>query len=103
MRRVFGGLALLALIAAIGCGGSGRMAGGKSAASAKKELLETAEKIEGPFAAVVKDVVDAVETGDQPFSVADTRMYEFGPDKHQFSRETLSAYQRWRAAKIAEK
>lgn len=75
---------------------------GKAAAAAKKALLETAEKVDGPFIAVVKDIVDAVESGDQPFSVADSRMYDFGPDSYQFAPETRSAYQRWRAAKLAE-
>ena len=75
---------------------------GASAAAAKKALLEKSEKLDGPFVAVVKDLVDAVETGDQPFSVADSRMYDFGPDSYQFAPETRSAYQRWRAAKIAE-
>jgi len=87
--------------AATTTGESAATATGKSAA-AKKALLQMAEKVEGPFAGMVEDIVDAVETGDQPFSVADSRMYEFHPDKHQFSPETISAYQRWRAAKLAE-
>ncbi|MFM8479435.1 MAG: hypothetical protein ACKOEO_26915, partial [Planctomycetaceae bacterium] len=75
---------------------------GLSAARAKQQLLQIAEKVEGPFLEVIEDIVDAVETGDQPFSVADNRIYEFRPDKHQFARETIAAYEVWKTAKIRE-
>jgi hypothetical protein len=64
--------------------------------------METAERIEGPFAEVVKDIVDAVESGDQPWSMADSRINERRPGQHRFAAETVAAYRRWRAAKIAE-
>lgn len=75
---------------------------GLSASRAKQQLLQIAEKVEGPFLEVIEDIVDAVETGDQPFSVADSRIYEFRPDSHQFARETIAAYEVWKTAKIRE-
>lgn len=73
-----------------------------SAARAKQQLLQIAENVEGPFLAPIEDIVDAVETGDHPFSVADDRIYEFRPDRHQFARETIAAYEVWKAATIRE-
>lgn len=67
----------------------------------RKELLDTARRMDGDFVEVVADIVDAVETGDQPWSVADKRMYEFRPGYHQFSSETIAAYERWKAARIS--
>ncbi|WP_406701303.1 hypothetical protein V5E97_23305 [Singulisphaera sp. Ch08] len=67
---------------------------------ARRELMKTAETLEGPFVEVIKDIVDAVESGEQPWSVADSRIYENRPGKHQFAAETITAYMRWRHAKI---
>lgn len=71
-------------------------------AEARKQLLDTARRIEGDFIEVVADIVDAVESGDQPWSVADHRMRESRPGHHRFSRETIAAYERWKATVIAE-
>jgi hypothetical protein len=76
-------------------GGCGKA---NSAAEAKKQLLETAEKFEGPFAAVVKSHVEQVESGNWPISMADEEMA-----KGKFTRETRDAYQVWRKAYLAEK
>ena len=73
-----------------------------SSADAKVELIDTATQVEGPFVRVVEDIVDCVEKDLQPISVADSRMYESGPGKHKFADETIAAYKKWRAAKLAE-
>lgn len=70
-------------------------------AEARKVLLETARRMDGDFVEVVADIVDAVESGDQPWSVADKRMYEFRPGHHQFASETIAAYEKWKAARIS--
>ena len=67
----------------------------------RKQLLDTARRMDGDFVEVVADIVDAVETGDQPWSVADKRMYEFRPGYHQFASETIAAYERWKEARIS--
>ena len=70
-------------------------------AEARKQLLDTARKMDGDFVVVVANIVDTVESGQHPWSVADGRMHEFRPGQHQFARETIAAYERWRAARIA--
>ena len=73
--------------------------GGKtaSAADARKELMDTAKQMDGPFAIAVKGYVESVENGSWPWSMADN---EFLPGK--FTPETIAAYKKWRAAKLAE-
>lgn len=98
-------LLVLLISGLAGCGpGSDKPAatgtgGGKavSAAEARKELMDTAEKMEGILAINVASVVQAVESGGWPWSVADK---EFRPGG--FSPETIAAYQKWRTAKLAE-
>jgi hypothetical protein len=94
-------LAILVSLPLIGCGGnsdsgSGVQSESQSPAAAKKHLLDTAKKMDGPFAAVVQDVVDSVESGDAPWSIADERMQD-----GDFTPETMAAYQAWRNAMIS--
>jgi hypothetical protein len=77
-------------LALVGCGS-------KSAADAKKELLETSKKMDGDMSAAVVEYVKYVEDGEWSWSMADE---EFRPGK--FAPETVEAYKKWRAAKIAE-
>lgn len=80
----------------------GSASGGKSVSELRKELTETARQLEGPFAVVVEDIAENVERGHQPFSIADGRINESGPGQHKFAEETITAYKKWRAAKLAE-
>jgi hypothetical protein len=73
-----------------------------TADEAREHLLDVAEKVEGPFLEIIEDIVYAVEMGEQPFSVADNRIYDFRMDSHRFARETIAAYEVWKAAKINE-
>ncbi len=59
--------------------------------------MDTATKMEGPFAPAVQILVEAVETGDVPWVFVDD---DFRSGK--FSRETIAAYEIWRAIKLAE-
>ena len=76
---------------------TGRGVNTVSAAEARKELMDTAKKMEGPFAAAIEGYVKAVENGNWPWSMADN---EFQPGK--FTPETIAAYNKWRAAKLAD-
>ncbi|MBX3400411.1 MAG: hypothetical protein KF873_16885 [Gemmataceae bacterium] len=96
MRSVFRGVAVLALAAVIGCVGCSG-SGGKSAADARAELIATAKKMEGGMWVAVEDYVKSVERGEWSWSIADMN---FAPGK--FTPETIAAYQKWRAAKLAE-
>ena len=66
-----------------------------SAETAKQHLLETAIKMEGPFAAGVRDIVVSIEQG-VPWSIADSRMRK--PGNFSFTPETMKAYREWREA-----
>ncbi|MDY3555970.1 hypothetical protein R5W24_005117 [Gemmata sp. JC717] len=105
MRRPIFCLLVLLSFALAGCGskpsGSNDRTGGspaKSAAAAKADLLATAEKMEGGMAAAVEEYVKAVEDGTWAWSTADDNFTKPG----KFTPETVAAYKRWRAAKLAE-
>jgi len=101
MRSIAWCVTILALSVAIGCGGASRPgeaggAGGKSTADLKAELLATAKQMEGGNEVAVRAWVNSAENG-TAWSTVDE---QFGPGK--FTPETTAAYQKWRAAKIAE-
>lgn len=108
MRNVMLGLLVLVCVGLAGCGsggdkptaaGAAGAAGGKavSAADARKELMDTAEKMEGAFAVAVESYVTQLEEGNWSWSMLDN---EFRPGKR--TPETIAAYKKWRAVKIAE-
>jgi hypothetical protein len=80
---------------------SEKVAGGERAdnavADARRNLVETAKKMEGAMAeAVVAWVENKEQNPEVPWSMMDE---EFSPGK--FTPETIAAYKRWRAAMIA--
>ena len=104
MRSVVVCLAILLALGLAGCGSGtsrsgagGGSGGGKSAAEARAELMATAKKMEGGMWEAVKGYVEAVESGTWSWGTADEN---FAPGK--FTPETVAAYKRWRAARIAE-
>lgn len=70
------------------------------AETAKQHLFDTAAKMEGPFVAVVRDIVVSVEEG-VPWSIADSRMRN--PGNFSFTPETMKAYREWREAALKSK
>jgi hypothetical protein len=68
-----------------------------SAAEARRELFETANKMEGPFSEAVEEYIRQVENGNWSWNMLDEY---FLPGK--FTPETIAAYRQWRAAKLAE-
>ena len=72
-------------------------AGAASAADARQELIATAKTMEANSGVEVEQWVKLVENGTTPWSIADN---QFLPGK--FTPETIAAYKKWRAAKLAE-
>jgi hypothetical protein len=68
-----------------------------SSAAARRELIETAKTMEGGLWEAVEGYVEAVENGTWGWSTADKEFLT-----GQFTPETIAAYQKWRAAKLAE-
>ena len=103
MRSILGCMVILALVAALGCGGSGSGgggAGGKSAADLRKELSETTKQMDGAFAEAVETHIKYFEGGNSGWgwSNLDDQIL----NSRNFSPETKAAYKKWRDAKVAE-
>jgi hypothetical protein len=97
-----GGCLAVVLLACAGAAWFGSRPGAGSASSkqrtadARRELLATAEKMEGAMAEAVRAYVEYVEAGEWSWAMMDEAMYS-----GKFTIETAAAYRKWREAMVA--